>query len=488
MAEGNNFKATVEALFQGMDSVVTSKTVVGEAIHINGTIILPLVDVSFGIGAGSFNAEKKEKGMGGMGGKISPSAVIVIQDGRTKLVNIKNQDTITKILDMIPDVVDRFTTDKEDRMTEKEVKDIIFQLAERRLQSMISYAEAGADMNSRELMERIRHYFLESSQKDAALTERADQIQNEFVRKLQTIDVLYTNETKVSKMIRNGTYQCGDNNTVLAGDHRGQKLIVDFSVDKRLDYFDLMVADAVYTLFVWGKEKIYPKNILILLSGDTEASMKPASHTKDAADKRKCIEESLEKMMDTKIRIDRSRGKIGFCFPDEEASLILEGRFLPLKKEGKSSYRILETPPLYRYAELTNGQFFTIPREILCVWSHGKKMPNSVENLKLRHFMARRLLLSKPYRARFSGKQMSRIVRFIHEKNYRRGMFEILSLELDGSKYLKKRKRHLLTEKVREILDYYQAKNQIAGYKMIIGETDLGRNEIIGIELQYYYN
>ena len=125
MAEGNNFKATVEALFQGMDSVVTSKTVVGEAIHINGTIILPLVDVSFGIGAGSFNAEKKEKGMGGMGGKISPSAVIVIQDGRTKLVNIKNQDTITKILDMIPDVVDRFTTDKEERMTEKEVKDIL---------------------------------------------------------------------------------------------------------------------------------------------------------------------------------------------------------------------------------------------------------------------------------------------------------------------------------------------------------------------------
>ena len=125
MAEGNNFKETVEALFKGMDSVVTSKTVVGEAIHINGTIILPLVDVSFGIGAGAFNAEKKEKGMGGMGGKISPSAVIVIQDGRTKLVNIKNQDTITKILDMIPDVVDRFTADKEERMTEKEVMDIL---------------------------------------------------------------------------------------------------------------------------------------------------------------------------------------------------------------------------------------------------------------------------------------------------------------------------------------------------------------------------
>ena len=48
MADGNKFKETVESLFQGMDSVVSSKTVVGDAIHINGTIILPLVDVSFG--------------------------------------------------------------------------------------------------------------------------------------------------------------------------------------------------------------------------------------------------------------------------------------------------------------------------------------------------------------------------------------------------------------------------------------------------------
>ena len=50
---------------------------------------------------------------------------IVIQDGKTRLVNIKNQDTITKILDMVPDVVDRFTTKKEDRMTEKDVMDIL---------------------------------------------------------------------------------------------------------------------------------------------------------------------------------------------------------------------------------------------------------------------------------------------------------------------------------------------------------------------------
>ena len=63
--------------------------------------------------------------MGGIGGKVTPSAVIVIQNGKTRLVNIKNQDTITKILDMVPDVVDRFTSGKEEKMTEEDVVDIL---------------------------------------------------------------------------------------------------------------------------------------------------------------------------------------------------------------------------------------------------------------------------------------------------------------------------------------------------------------------------
>lgn len=124
MAE-NNFKGTVEALFHGMDGVVNSKTVVGDAIHIGDTIILPLIDVSFGVGAGAFNGENKEKGAGGLGGKMTPCAVLVIQDGKTKLVNIKNQDTITKILDMVPDMVDKFKSSKEEKLTEEDVNDIL---------------------------------------------------------------------------------------------------------------------------------------------------------------------------------------------------------------------------------------------------------------------------------------------------------------------------------------------------------------------------
>lgn len=124
MAE-QNFKNTVEALFEGMDGVVSSKTVVGDAIHVGDTILVPLVDVSFALGAGAFSGDKKEKGTGGMGGKISPTAVLVIKDGKTKLVNVKNQDTISKILELIPDVVDKFTTPKEEKISEADVNEML---------------------------------------------------------------------------------------------------------------------------------------------------------------------------------------------------------------------------------------------------------------------------------------------------------------------------------------------------------------------------
>ena len=56
---------------------------------------------------------------------MSPSAVLLIQNGVPRLINIKNQDTITKLLDMVPDVMDRFTSRKEDNVTEDDVNKIL---------------------------------------------------------------------------------------------------------------------------------------------------------------------------------------------------------------------------------------------------------------------------------------------------------------------------------------------------------------------------
>lgn len=124
----NQFQGVIEALLKGMDTVLSTKTVVGEATQIGDTIILPLVDVTFGVfaGAGNNGVKNTASGMGGMGGKMTPSAVLVIKDGSAKLVNIKNQDTVTKILDMIPDIIDKFTAKKEETIPDSQAVDIAF--------------------------------------------------------------------------------------------------------------------------------------------------------------------------------------------------------------------------------------------------------------------------------------------------------------------------------------------------------------------------
>lgn len=125
MAE-NNFSGVVESLMKGMNAVIGTKTVVGDATQVGDTIILPLVDVSFGVGAGANAGDKKNGGGGGFSAKMSPSAVLVIKNGTTKLVNVKNQDMVTKVLDMIPDVVEKFTTPKEEMMEDDKAVDIAF--------------------------------------------------------------------------------------------------------------------------------------------------------------------------------------------------------------------------------------------------------------------------------------------------------------------------------------------------------------------------
>ena len=122
----NNFAGVIESLMKGLNAVIGTKTVVGDATQIGDTIILPLVDISFGVGAGASASDKKNGGGGGFSAKMTPSAVLVIKNGSTKLVNIKNQDTITKVLDMIPDIVDKFTSPKEEMIEDEKAVDIAF--------------------------------------------------------------------------------------------------------------------------------------------------------------------------------------------------------------------------------------------------------------------------------------------------------------------------------------------------------------------------
>jgi uncharacterized spore protein YtfJ len=113
MAENNNIKDIMDTLFQGMDGLVNSKTVVGEPFKVGDATLIPLIEVSCGMGAGGFMKPKEtregEGGAGALSSRITPTAILILQGGNTKLVNIKNQDAMTKILDMIPEAIDKLT-------------------------------------------------------------------------------------------------------------------------------------------------------------------------------------------------------------------------------------------------------------------------------------------------------------------------------------------------------------------------------------------
>ena len=123
----NNFQNVISSLVNGMDSFLSSKTVVGEPVKVGDTIIVPLVDVSFGIGAGASSKDPRSSGGGGLSGKMSPNSVLIIHNGQTRLVNIKNQDTITTLVDTVPEVIDKIKAmkDKPD-VSDKEAVDTAF--------------------------------------------------------------------------------------------------------------------------------------------------------------------------------------------------------------------------------------------------------------------------------------------------------------------------------------------------------------------------
>jgi len=108
-------KDNLQELFSKLEEYVSTKTVVGEPVHIGDVILIPLVDVSLGMGTAMVaNTEEdagkkggKDGGGGALGAKMTPSAVVVINGGTVQLVNIKNQESVNKILDMVPGILSK---------------------------------------------------------------------------------------------------------------------------------------------------------------------------------------------------------------------------------------------------------------------------------------------------------------------------------------------------------------------------------------------
>ena len=118
----SKMKETLAAMFNGVDGLVDTKKVIGTPYTVGETTIIPFIETSMGLGVGDL---KDANEAAGLGCKVRPIACLIIQDGFTKLINIDNQDAITKALDMIPDLVDKLLhKGKYDEKIKEAIKDI----------------------------------------------------------------------------------------------------------------------------------------------------------------------------------------------------------------------------------------------------------------------------------------------------------------------------------------------------------------------------
>ncbi len=125
----SDFSNNVETLFNKLEEFVSSNTVVGEPMEIGGLTIVPLVDVSFGMGTSSDNSaatksvkSRKDNSLAGVGAKVTPTAMLVINKGSVQMISTTDKSSLNKLIDMIPGFMnkskDMFSKGNEDEVEE----------------------------------------------------------------------------------------------------------------------------------------------------------------------------------------------------------------------------------------------------------------------------------------------------------------------------------------------------------------------------------
>ena len=116
----------LEKVFESFKTLTSTKTVVGEPIKVENKTIVPLIQAYIGFGGGGGEGELKdlvkktksgsEGNFSGFGGgiKVSPVALLIIDGENVSFIKVdKSGGVLEKVVDKIPDVLDRFVPQKE---------------------------------------------------------------------------------------------------------------------------------------------------------------------------------------------------------------------------------------------------------------------------------------------------------------------------------------------------------------------------------------
>lgn len=114
-------KENLNAIFEKLEKFFQTETIIGEPISVGQVTLIPIIDVSFGLGAGGGSGKdvKGNDGTGGgagVGAKIAPNSILVIKGDEVSIISLKDRGSIEKVLEMVPDLVNKFTRGKEEKL------------------------------------------------------------------------------------------------------------------------------------------------------------------------------------------------------------------------------------------------------------------------------------------------------------------------------------------------------------------------------------
>ncbi len=124
MNESTKLEALVKSAMEKVRELSEAETIIGKQIvTADGTTIIPVSKVSFGLASGGTDIGSDKKGFGGGSGAgvtISPMAFIVVRNGETKLLQMTTTtpyqnavvNTVPEVVDKIIDFIDKKTEPK----------------------------------------------------------------------------------------------------------------------------------------------------------------------------------------------------------------------------------------------------------------------------------------------------------------------------------------------------------------------------------------
>ena len=114
-----NLEETLKVLTEKIADMISTKTVIGEHITIEGRTIIPITKVSFGFGSGGGEGKGKSgdqgSGSGGGGGaSVQPIAFLVVSKEEVQLFAIKEKGVIERVSEIIPQIMEKCKSMKEE--------------------------------------------------------------------------------------------------------------------------------------------------------------------------------------------------------------------------------------------------------------------------------------------------------------------------------------------------------------------------------------